>query len=245
LIGPSLVVRDGRHSREEPDVESPPLSLQLREGTKDAHVRAERSSFMQAFLRGAVSHDAYRELLARLLPVYEALERDPAALASHPALSRIHCPELFRAAALRQDLAFHCGPDWSARVRTTPAVQAYVGRLEWLAAHWPVGLAAHHYTRYLGDLSGGQMIARVVRKAFASTGREGVAFYEFPDIPDIPAFKVRYREGLDAMPLAEGDAARLVEEANRAFDLNVGLFSELDALRTVTAEHQPDARVEV
>jgi heme oxygenase len=216
-------------------VETLPLSLQLREGTKDAHLRAERSPFMLAFFRGQVSREGYPELLARLLPVYEALERDPAALAGHPALSRIHHPELFRTAALRQDLAYYCGPDWSARVRATPAVQAYVGRLAWLADHWPVGLAAHHYTRYLGDLSGGQMIARVVRKAFANDTSEGVAFYEFPGIPDIPAFKARYREGLDAMPLAEGEAARLVEEANRAFDLNVGLFSELDALRETAA----------
>jgi heme oxygenase len=216
-------------------VETPPLSLQLRDGTKDAHVRAERSPFMQAFFRGEVSRDGYRELLARLLPVYEALERDPARLASHPALSRIHHPELYRTAALREDLEFYCGPDWRARVRSTPAVQAYVGRLEWLARHWPAGLAAHHYTRYLGDLSGGQMIARVVRKAFANTGSGGVAFYAFPDIPDIPAFKARYRESLDAMPLDEGDAARLVDEANRAFDLNVGLFSELDALRAAPA----------
>jgi heme oxygenase len=216
-------------------VETPPLSLQLRDGTKDAHVRAERSPFMQAFFRGQVSRDGYPELLARLLPVYEALEGDPAALARHPALSRIHHPELFRAAALREDLAFYCGPDWAARVRPTPAVQAYVGRIGWLAEHWPVGLAAHHYTRYLGDLSGGQVIARVVRQAFANANGGGVAFYEFRDISDIPAFKARYREGLDAMPLADGEAARLVEEANRAFDLNVGLFSELDALRAAPA----------
>jgi heme oxygenase len=190
---------------------------------------------MLAFFRGQVSREAYPELLARLLPVYGALERDPETLAEHPALSRIHHPELFRAPALRQDLASYCGQDWPARVRATPAVQAYVDRLAWLASHWPVGLAAHHYTRYLGDLSGGQMIARVVRKAFANTGGEGVAFYEFPGIPDIAAFKTRYRDGLDAMPLAEGEAARLVEEANRAFDLNVGLFSELDALREAPA----------
>ena len=121
-------------------------------------------------------------------------------------------------------------------MRDTAAVRDYVARLDWLAAHWPTGLAAHQYTRYLGDLSGGQMIKRVVQKAFATTGSDGAAFYEFPEIADIAAFKARYREGLDAMPLAEGEAARLVEEANRAFDLNVGLFCELDALRAAPAQ---------
>ena len=207
------------------------LSLLMREGTKDSHVRAERSPFMQAFFRGQVPRDGYRELLARLLPVYEAMESAQEQLANHAALRNLYYPQLFRAATLQKDLAFYFGPDWKAHVKETPAVAAYVERVEWLADNWPTGLAAHHYTRYLGDLSGGQMIKRMVQKSFGTEGDDGVVFYEFPQIADIPAFKADYREKMDSMPLKEGEARKLVDEANLAFDLNVGLFSELDELR--------------
>lgn len=212
-------------------METPGLSLQLREGTKGSHTRAERSPFMQSFFRGQVPRDGYRELLARLLPVYEAIEGAQQKLADHPALKNLNFPQLRRVETIKQDLEFYYGPDWAAHVKATPAVKEYVGRIEWLAENWPTGIAAHHYTRYLGDLSGGQMIKRMVQKSFGLEGNDGVVFYEFPEITDIPAFKDGYRAGMDAMPLTEGEAQKLVDEANRAFDLNVGLFCELDELR--------------
>lgn len=209
----------------------PQLSEQLREGTKEVHVRAERSPFMQAFFRGHVPRDGYRELLARLLPVYEALEQAQQQLADDVAMGQINFPQLYRAETLREDLAFYYGPDWRNRIADTPAVREYVGRIHELAQTWPAGLAAHHYTRYLGDLSGGQIIKRMIQKSFGTDGNDGVAFYEFPEITDIPAFKKEYRAGMNAIPLADGEAQRIVDEANHAFELNVGLFSELDELR--------------
>ena len=51
-------------------------------------------------------------------------------------------------------------------------------------------LVAHLYTRYLGDLSGGQILRRAVVRAYGLAGpgettldaRAGVAFYDFPEI---------------------------------------------------------------
>ena len=209
----------------------PNLSQQLREGTKNSHIRAERSPFMQAFFRGQVPRDGYRELLARLLPVYEAIEKAQQKLADDPAMKHLYFPQLFRVDTIKRDLEFYYGHNWASYVKETPAVREYVGRIEWLSENWPAGLAAHHYTRYLGDLSGGQMIKRMIQKSFGTQGDDGVIFYEFPEISDIPAFKNGYRAGMNAIPLAEGEAQRIVDEANRAFDLNVGLFSELDELR--------------
>ena len=79
------------------------------------------------------------------------------------------------------------------------------------------------------------MIKRMVQKSFGQADDEGVAFYEFPEINDIPAFKNEYRAHLNAMPLADGEAPCLVSEARYAFALNVGLFQELDALRAAAA----------
>ena len=65
-----------------------------------------------------------------------------------------------------------------------------------MAATWPGGFVAHHYTRYLGDLSGGIFIGRVMQRRFGFD-TNGIGFYLFADIADPRAFKDVYREQLD------------------------------------------------
>jgi heme oxygenase len=88
-------------------------------------------------------------------------------------------------------------------------------------------LLAHAYTRYLGDLSGGQLLAGVVRRALSLTSAEGTAFFEFAQLGDLTAFKAEYRRRLDAVPLTDSDAQRVVEEAVAAFGYNQALTDEL------------------
>jgi len=57
-----------------------------------------------------------------------------------------------------------------------------------------------------------------------------VRFYTFEHVDDPKRFKAQYRRTLDALPLSAGLDLRIVEEANRAFELNVGLFLHLDEL---------------
>ncbi len=57
---------------------------------------------------------------------------------------------------------------------------------------------------------------------------EGTAFYEFDAIPDEKAFKVKYRQQLDEMPIDDATADRIVDEANDAFGLNMKMFQELE-----------------
>jgi len=111
---------------------------------------------------------------------------------------------------------------------------------------------AHAYVRYLGDLSGGQIIRQRITKAYAldrDDGR-GIAFYRFgtlesPDAvagpSDLRRIKVQFRRRLDES--VEDDQkvkAILVEEANLAFRLNEGLFSSLQG---PTAEDQDAPKV--
>lgn len=81
----------------------------------------------------------------------------------------------------------------------------------------------------MGDLSGGQSIKKVVAKTFELEGNEGTAFYEFPEIEDLMAFKGIYRQNLDTLPLNDSQKAELLAEANATFDLNKFLFIELDS----------------
>ncbi|WP_250544226.1 biliverdin-producing heme oxygenase [Canibacter zhuwentaonis] len=56
------------------------------------------------------------------------------------------------------------------------------------AVSWHAGIVAHHYTRYLGDLSGGQMIAKRIRSQHGLES-DSVAFYEFAELGDLNEFK--------------------------------------------------------
>jgi heme oxygenase len=85
-------------------------------------------------------------------------------------------------------------------------------------------LVAHAYVRYLGDLSGGQALRKVVGRGLGLSGSEGLSFYDFPGIADPDGFKSRFRESLDGMALAPELENRVVTEARDAFGLNVTLF---------------------
>ena len=57
---------------------------------------------------------------------------------------------------------------------------------------------------------------------------EGVKFYEFSEIKDGNAFKQKYRQALNELPIEQAQADRIVEEANTVFKLNMELFQELE-----------------
>ena len=69
--------------------------------------------------------------------------------------------------------------------------QEYAQCIRDCAAKDPALLIAHHYTRYLGDLSGGQTLRRCAVRHFGldKNSTQGVAFYCFPDIPSPKDFK--------------------------------------------------------
>ena len=210
-----------------------PLSRQLKEGTKTIHKAAENVHFVREFIKGRCPRDVYAMMIRDLYHVYRALEANAEACASDPSFGPIHAPyELGRTAALEADMAALFGPGWRTdeRCRPSAAATAYVARLDEVAATSPALLVAHSYTRYLGDLSGGRVLMRIARKLLGLDGssHDGVRFYVFERVPDAKAFKAQYRERLDALSLPPGEAQRIVAEAERAFELNIGLFHELD-----------------
>jgi heme oxygenase len=138
-------------------------------------------------------------------------------------------PALTRAAALEADLAHLYGPDWESTITVLDSTRAYTDRLRDLAATSPTHFIAHHYVRYLGDLSGGQMIGRTLSKHYG-LGEAGTSFYRFDRIPDPRAYKIAYRERLDALNLTEDQATTLIDEAQLAFRFNAAVFVELGAL---------------
>jgi heme oxygenase len=202
-----------------------PLADALREGTAELHREAERAGIMRDLLRGRVARDGYCALLRNLHALYWALETNLARHGADPAIAQISLPALARCAALVEDLESLHNANWERDIPLRPAMLRYVDRLDAVSRTEPRKLVAHAYVRYLGDLSGGQIVRRVIASAFALAEDSGQAFYRFPEVPDVLA--ARLRAELNSIALAREEQERLVQEARLAFRYHIELFNQL------------------
>ncbi len=204
------------------------LATKLRVGTKKAHTMAENVGFVKCFLKGVVEKNSYRKLVANLYFVYSAMEEEMEKHKDHSIISKINFRELYRQRSLEKDLSYYYGGNWREQIQLSPAGEAYVQRIREISQTQPELLIAHSYTRYLGDLSGGQILKNIAVTGMNLNEGEGTAFYEFADISDEKAFKNKYRQTLDELPLDDAAGDRIVEEANDAFGMNMKMFQELE-----------------
>ena len=209
------------------------FSKQIKEGTKKSHSAAENTKFVAGFLRGVVDPEKYRKLITNFYYVYDTMEqriaetKDPLA-----EILQAWSADLNRTTSLEQDLRYFYGPMWRGELEPSEACNTYCYRLNEIAEKDPYLLIAHHYTRYIGDLSGGQILKGIAEKALQPTGGQGLSFYEFPRIEDSKVWKTNYREVLDTLKLDDYMKDALIEEANYAFKLNMDLFDEVEGSAT-------------
>lgn len=194
------------------------LALQLKEGTKVSHSAAENTKFVSSFLKGVVSRDNYKQLTANFYFVYRAMEEEIEKLDDFP----LHDKLLNRTNKLEQDLRYYYGVMWRDKIEPSQATKNYVKRIQNIE---PYLLVAHHYTRYMGDLSGGQILSNIAKNALNLT-TEGLKFYEF-DIPNMKEYKDKYRQSLNDLTMSDTQVSMLIDEANYAFKLNMCMFDEL------------------
>ena len=204
------------------------FSKELKIGTKKSHSAAENTSFVASFLRGVVSKESYKKLVSDLYFVYSAMEEEVENLKDHPIIGQIQLSDLKRVNALEQDLRFYYGPIWRSIITPSEACNQYVNRIREVAKNDPELLVGHHYTRYLGDLSGGQILKGIAEKALALGDGQGLKFYDFEKIEDTKAYKAGYRGILDGLPITEHQANAIIVEANYAFRLNMYMFDTLE-----------------
>ncbi len=208
--------------------ETIPFSKLLREGVWDIHSMADSSTLAQDMQEAKTTIDDMKKITAGLYYIYTTLEDAIQNLKNDYYVSKIYYPELFRMDYIKEDLKFYFGEDWQEKIYPTVAILTYISRIEYIAKTNPMLLIAHAYVRYMGDLSGGQMIKQMIREALNLTGDEGTKFYEFNKIPSIPEFKKHYRESLDSLDLSEPDQKAIIGEANLAFLYNVNFFREVN-----------------
>ncbi len=203
------------------------LAGELRNATRDLHRQVERAGIMPELLRGELPVERYCALLRNLRDLYAAMESALHRRAALPAIAAVVQPALFRTRALEGDLRFLYGQEWE-HLPTASATRDYVERLRDVEETAPERLVAHAYVRYLGDLSGGQVVRRVLCSAYGLPGQDGLTFYAFGDHEAMARSAASFRAGLNSAAL-EPHTAAVVDEARHAFGLHARLFEELAA----------------
>ena len=205
------------------------FSAVLRSATTVDHEAAAVSNYMSDLFEGRLSRDEYAEMVAQHYFAYVVLEEAAEAMRGDAIAGAFVIDALTRVPALRADLEYLYGADWESSVVPSASTIAYCERMREVCFTLPEAFVAHHYTRYMGDLSGGQMIGRIVRKSYDLAPGSGAAFYEFDGIEDIPAFKAHYRELLDQAAFDDEAARRMTDEVAEAYRLNTVVLAELDS----------------
>ncbi len=204
------------------------FSAVLREATKDLHRQAERSGFIADLLHGRTTQARYALYLRNLLPAYAALEqaldRGPHTLLLAPFADR----RLRRLPALTADLLAIAGPDWRDTHTLLPEAKSYAGLIERAGRGDGYALLAHAYARYLGDLSGGQILKSLLSR-FYGLGPATLAFYDFPALSDQGAAKIAMRRALHDVPFAGHAAETVIVAAKDAFRHIIALSEAIGA----------------
>ncbi|XP_038148373.1 heme oxygenase-like [Cyprinodon tularosa] len=218
------------------------LSEQIKEVTKESHVRAENTELMLSFQKGQVTLPQFKLLLYSLYEIYQALEEQLDMNSNHPAVAPIYFPaELARLKSIEKDLEYFNGPDWRQKIVVPAATQRYCHRLRQIGTENPEFLVAHAYTRYLGDLSGGQVLGRIAQKSMGLKSSEGLSFFAFPGVSSPNLFKQLYRSRMNSMELTAEERNGVLEEAVRAFELNIQVFDGLQKMLSVAGNSQQES----
>lgn len=201
---------------------------------------AERCTFMRGFLRGATSPEAYTDYLGGMHQLYAALEKALHRRQDHPVVRSFYFPELFRIEAIERDLEFFGGRPLEQNAKAHLVLEELTAHLNRLADDEPERLISHAYTRYMGDLSGGQILAKIVSKSMGLDRRgKGLEFYHFEKVGDIDEFKNNYRARLDQLPSVDPTLPdRIVAETMTSFRYNIRFFETLEGNALIAAFRQ-------
>ena len=216
------------------DLETQPFHVIMRKGTWRDHRRAESSDFEVALVQGEVSKEAYADLLVQMLPVYEALEEKALEYKDHPHVAGLFDERLNRTEAIRRDIEHFLGENWAAKSEILPITQEYIERIR---TSTPAQFAAHHYCRYLADLSGGFDIHAGLAKGFGDPVN-GLTYYNFDILGDANAFKMQYRMALSALELTPEEKLATIEEVAIAYEFNIDIVAELSIKHNVKPTRQ-------
>ena len=203
------------------------LALMLDDGTRKSHSIAQNTQFVSGFFKGLADRESYKALITSLYFVYQAMEKAMDS-SEEEGVKTLDYPTLRRLESLEKDMDYFYGEKWQDdTIEPSPAAKAYVARIQEIAETKPYLMIAHQYTRYLGDLFGGQMMGGMASRSLSLENGDGTAFYTFDDIPSTKDFITEWYTSLNELDLTQQQKEDIVDEANLVFDLNIDVLQEL------------------
>jgi len=200
----------------------PGLADKMKAKTWDLHKKAERTGIVGDILKRQISLEAYALYVRNLLDIYEALEKTMIKTSSPTSFQPFFDPALFRTKFLRQDLKTLKSALNQSEFSVLDITNQYVENIETAANKNPAALLGHIYVRYLGDLNGGTVLARLLTDAL-SLRPSMLNFYNFPEIDDLKSYRESYRNKLNQLQLTAGEISCAIASAKDAFKLNITL----------------------
>ncbi|MBM6589008.1 biliverdin-producing heme oxygenase [Brevibacterium sp. RIT 803] len=207
------------------------FSARLKASTATIHDEVEHTNFMVDLMEGRLDSRAYALLLTQYTVIYSALEAKSREFAEDPIFAPFHDADLFRGERIARDLQELTGSEEftfiGADLPITGSAEAYarhLGRLD-----KPEQVIAHHYTRYLGDLSGGQAIGALMGRHY-DIPASALTIWDFTELGKTKPYKDSYRLRLNDIAGTGGNEQTVIDETMTAFELNGELLSELTSL---------------
>lgn len=176
----------------------------LKDLTWEKHKAAEKTPFMQKLLKKEVDINGYYEYLLQLRNMYFILERTADERGLFTGMEAIKRCQKLNEDIIELEDKFSCFGGF----RLLSSVDQYREHIKSIQDD-DEKLMAHIYVRYMGDMSGGQIIKKMV---FGSC-----KFYEFDESPNILRKK-----------LSEKLNENMAEEANIGFDFMIRFLDELE-----------------
>jgi heme oxygenase len=213
-----------------------PLSLLLEEATARTRQQAEQSLFLQSvFSEGweggvygqFVQAWHYASYLRQLHVLYAAFEAVLPEVVDSPLTPVLLLPELRRADALQEDLAYFCG-ETRTGVQACLEARLHAERLREVAHEAPHLLVAHAYARCVLDVFTAPPRARLIAEAFELEDGGGARFYDgLTTGPEMESFRARFLSRLDGLELDGEEVREVLQEARMAFRLHALVCEEL------------------
>jgi heme oxygenase len=200
------------------------LTERLSAATKELHHEAHQAA--DWLIKGEFTLKDYKNYIEQLLHVYGGLEYQLERRSMHPVVSIIAAPDLCRTASLEKDVNLSyillkrdgydierppiCKEEFTTTMLLNNIYEPDIPQL-----------AAHAWVRYVGDLSGGVMIGKLLKKALP---KAPYSFYEYDYSTD--TLKADYKAAFDTIPEEYHD--EIVEGVKTAFKLNIELLEACD-----------------
>ncbi|TIC24103.1 hypothetical protein E3Q10_04171 [Wallemia mellicola] len=260
------------------DIEQTPASKLLKSGTQIAHDLVAQSPTAVRLLSAQMPFSTFVKYTIWLHELYDTLEIAIQKNSSDPHLSPLsRLDVLARAPALKSDLTNLLSAstkefqsekgeqNWrehpfaeAVLKQLPPSLQTYRERI---ASADGLQLASHAYVRYLGDLSGGQIIQRKLGKAYMLEQLDAKQFYDFPPLDpsqeypanaaEVKNIKNWFRKSLDIIAQSveekrlESESSELTKRMsahNEGANGPLKQYSQMSTLSPVNAIPTPKAK---